>query len=221
MGTMANALGTQTTKGTINGKEWTLSRSTWGIQSRWSEWLADRAEKVALATAEKYRDQAAEIWAKVEQMRKANLDGNYENISDEERATIDTEGMKLSRKARIMETEARWVVERYQDRRAAGEYEFHSFGVGQLAQANLPGQIYLIWLCLCPNHPGLKLEEVAKAHMPDGGPDNFVDEWRQLLLKSEGVLEKNGQSGIPASTPESPSESNSPPMEKTTTTSPP
>lgn len=187
MGTLAQELG-HTTKTTINGKEWILTRSTWDIQGKWGQWLADRAEVAAHRTARAYRKEAEPLQRELDALRTR---ADTQVLTDADRAQINARGKELIRDISGFEQASTDAVQKFQDRLAAGEFEFHSATVGQMAQMNLPGQFQLVWLCLQPNHPGITLEEVVKAHMPSNGPNNFIHEWRQALLKSEGVLEKN------------------------------
>lgn len=190
MAPLAQELG-HPTKVTINGKDWQLTRSTWDMQAKWGQWLADRAEAAAHRTAQTYRKQAEPLHHQLEELRKQ---ADAAVLTEIERIKINARGKELMDAIAKLEQAAIDAVEKFQDRLAAGDFEFHSATVGQMAQMNLPGQFQLIWLCLQPYHPGITLEEVVKAHMPSGGPNNFIHEWRQALLRSEGVLEKKADS---------------------------
>ena len=178
---------------TVDGKTWTLTRSTKKIQAAWSKWLTDRAEERAFSTAEKYREKAAKCFAESNDISAKYADVSPSEISVEENASMTEKRNTLTRQGRVLEQEARNVVERFNDRAASGEFEYFGNVAIELAQQNLPGQIQLVFLCLQPKHPDVTVEDVVKTHMPDSRGENHIQEWRQALLKSEGVIVKKEQ----------------------------
>lgn len=196
MGASADILGSEGPghSVTIDGKTWTLTRSTKKIQAAWAKWLADRAEERAFATAAKYREQAIAKFAEVDEINRRYEDVDFNTISPEENARVTLERNKLLAQARMLQADARGVVERFNDRYAAGEFEYYGTVAIDLAQQGLPGQMQLIYLCLKPKHPDVTYEDVVRSHMPNhetGDGHNHIDEWRDALLKSEGVRKKD------------------------------
>lgn len=198
---LGKALGFTTTVN-INGKDWTLTRSTWDMQAEWGRWLANRAMIAAENVANNYRAQTVGLREQLRQLQESAKDFPGRGM-EVERAEINAKGKKLVEEINALEQRARDTMERYQDRVAAGDFEFYSATVGGLAQQNLPGQFYLLWLCLRPNHPGITIEEVIKANIPVYGGQNFIEDWNKALLASEGTTPKNdlSESPAPGSTP--------------------
>lgn len=194
MGTLSQALGSNGpgTKVVVNGKEWTLTRSTKNMQAAWGAWLADRAETGAMHMASKMRKEARRLYKEARAIQAQSEEDN----SLEKEAEYRDKYEETVAEARSLEVEAAKQIERFNDRKAAGEFEFHGNVGINLAQQNLPGQFMLVWLCLQPKHPGVTMEEVVESHQ------NNVYVWRDALLKSEGVeTEKNDEEASSASTP--------------------
>lgn len=168
---------------TIDGVSYTLTRSTKKIQAEWSKWLTDRAEERAFHTADKYRARAAKAVVEAQKLA-ANFDDPTRTAQDNVREE------ELTLQARMLQAEASKIVERFNDRVASGEFEYYGNVALEHAQQGLPGQIMLIYLCLIPKHPAITLEEVERLHMPDSRGQNHIAEWREALLRSEGVLIK-------------------------------
>jgi len=180
------------TSRTIGDRSWTIIRSTKDIQIRWGEWYANRVEASVLKTAASYRKDARDIWRDVERWR-TELMADEEPTPDRgaELASLVEDGEKA---ARFLEFEARAIVERFNDRRGAGEFEYHGNASLTTAMQNLPGQFYLAWLCLQPNHPKITLEEVVEAFQ------GHAQEWGKLLVDSEGAQKKKLDPSTPTST---------------------
>lgn len=209
MTTLAASLGKAGpgTSQTIDGKIWTLTRSTWNIQAAWGKWYADRVEASVMDTAAAYRK------------RSRALAKDVKAWTDEERADempTPERGAELaaliedaSKEAMFLDFEARAIIERFGDRKAAGEFEYTGNAGMGVAMQNLPGQIYLAYLCLQPNHPGITLEEVTEAYKSNG------QAWSAFIIRAEGVGSKNGgasSASTPASTEKSPATKNSTPQ---------
>lgn len=175
---------------TIDGVTWTLTRSTKDIQAKWSKWLTDRGEERAFLTADKYRERAVAKFAEVNALTAKYADADMNSITPEENARVTAERDKLLATARMLQAEARNVVKEFNDRATAGEFEYYGRVALDYGQQGLPGQMYLIWLCLLPKHPTVTLDEVVQSHMPDSEGYNHIEEWREALLRSEGVLGK-------------------------------
>lgn len=175
---------------TIDGVEWELTRSTKKIQAAWAKWLSDRAEARAFATADKYRDKAAEVAVELRALNAKYTDADIVTVSAEENAEATAQRDKLARKLRMLEEEARAVIRDYNDRWAGGAFEFYGNVAIEIAQQNMPGQIMLAWLCLLPKHPTVTLEEVERLHMPDSEGVSHFQEWTDSLLRSEGLSKK-------------------------------
>ena len=194
---------------TINGKEWTLTRSTKGIQAAWSKWLTDRAEERVFSTAEKYTDMALASFAKANSINRQyeNVDPN--TIPPDENARATEERDKALANGPMLQAKSDKAVERFNDRVAAGEFEYYGNVALDLAQQGLPGQIQLVYLCLKPKHPDITVEMVERLHAPDDEGFNHINEWREALMKSEGFAGKksqppNSSSSTPISTPPTP-----------------
>lgn len=179
---------------TIDGKTWVLTRSTRAIQAAWSKWLTDRAEERAFITSEKLRERAITKFAELRQLTAKYEDVDPSSISPEENERLTLDRDKLLANARALQAESRSAIERFNDRVAAGEFEYYGTVAIDLAQQGLPGQMQLVYLCLKPKHPDVTMDDVIRAHMPNaesGDGKNHIDEWRDALLKSEGVRKKD------------------------------
>lgn len=197
MTTLAASLGSAGpgTSQTIGGKRWTLTRSTKDIQAAWGKWFAERVEAAVMDTASAYRKRARA------------LDRDIERWQLEERGAVQptpARGAELaaliedaSKEARFLDFEARAIIERFGDRRGAGEFEYHGNASLSLAMHNLPGQFQLAYLCLLPKHPNITLEEVIENYK------GHAKEWGEFLIQSEGAAPKNAGEAAPASTPAS------------------
>lgn len=197
MTTLANSLGQAGpgTSQTIGGKTWTLTRSTKNIQAAWGKWYADRVEAAVLATAASYRKQARALWRDVKQYEAEEMADELPTPSRAaELAALIADAQK---EASFLEFEARASVERFNDRKGAGEFEFHGNASLNVAMQNLPGQFQLAYLCLQPKHPDVTMEEVMESYK------GHAQEWGEFLVRSEGVRSKNGGEAPSASTPAS------------------
>ena len=186
---------------TVDGKTYTLTRTTKKIQAAWSKWLTDRAEERAFITADKYAERAVDAFAKAEAISRKYEDVDANTLSPDENDRMTLERDKLLATGRMHKATAQTVVERFNDRVASGEFEFYGNVALEHAQHGLPGQIMLVYLCLQPKHPDITLEQVERLHMLDADGVGHVTEWRDALLKSEGVRQKKGQTSGDSSTP--------------------
>lgn len=211
MTTLAASLG-QVGPGTsqvIGGKTWTLTRSTKKIQADWGKWFADRVESANMDTASNYRKKARAIWRDIKKLEDesfADLEPTPERGA--ELAALIEDGTK---EAQFLEFEARQIMQIFNDRKAAGEFEYHGNASLGVAMQNLPGQFQLAWLCLLPKHPGLTLEELIEAYQ------GHAKEWGEFLVRSEGAQKKDAPppaASTPASMPTEPTTS------KTSTSTP-
>lgn len=209
---MGAVLGNQVHAYTIGGREWKMVRSTWAMQDLWGTELANRAKKAALEVAAGYRDQAEPLRVKLTQLQKTirELRGSSSPDAVDKFDAAEAEAGQTFDRIQVLDQAAAAVMERWQDRKASGEFEWFSATVGSQAQRNLPMAIYMLWLKLQPNHSGITLEEVSNAHLPngefgpDGRPKDYIREWHDALLESEGVLQKNVTTGTTqAATPPS------------------
>ncbi len=193
MATAAELLGKEGpgTTVTVEGVKYSLTRSSKGIQAEWAKWLTDRAEERVFATADKYRERSIKAF-----MESQALAANYDAPDRKPEDTVREQELEM--KARGLQAEARAVVERFNDRVAAGEFEFYGNVALEHGQQGLPGQIMLIYLCLKPKHPTITLDEVTRLHTPDSDGNNHIQEWRAALLKSEGVVTKKPVTSAPS-----------------------
>ena len=203
------------------GKTYTLTKTTKGIQAAFGSWLADRAEAAAFEMASKYRKQARSLYRQAKAVQEKSEDAKF---SPAEEAKLAEEYSELTLEARALELEARNLMERFNDRKASGEFEFHGNVSIDMALANLPGQFQLCWLMLQPKHPELTLEEVIELHKgmlnDDGKPVKeegtritMMHVWRKNLLEAEGVKNEEAD-GKPS---EASTETSTPTMNPETT----
>lgn len=180
---------------TIGDKSWTLTRSTKAIQAAWGKWFAERVEASVMDTAASYRKRSRALAKDIENwQREERGDDQPAPARGAELALLIEEA---SKEQQFLEFEARAVIERFNDRRGAGEFEYHGNASLSLALFNLPGQFQLAWLCLLPKHPTVTLDEVIDSFRGHG------KEWGEFLIKSEGVGSKNVGAAPSVSTPTS------------------
>lgn len=136
-----------------------------------------------METAAKYRKQARALRKDVEEWNKElyadDLPAPARNV--ELSNLIDEANKEIT----FLEFEARAIIERFHDRKGAGEFEYHGNASITLAMSNLPGQFMLAYLCLQPKHPEVTLEEVTESYK------EHPQEWAEFLVQSEGVKKKS------------------------------
>lgn len=184
MTTLATSLG-QAGPGltkTIGGKSWTLIRSTKNIQADWGKWYAERVEAAVMDTAAAYRKKARALRRDIEKWQDEQI--GDPQPADERVLELDALIDDAAKEAAFLEFEARAIIERFGDRKGAGEFEYHGNAALQHAMQNLPGQFHLAYLCLKPKHPTVTLDEVVQAFAGN------AQEWAAFLIESEGAGKK-------------------------------
>ena len=195
MATTAELLGKRGPGGaafTVCGIEFNLTRSTKDIQAEWSKWLVGRAEARTFDMSDKLLKRAVLAFRKADEISAKYEDVDFTSISPEENAKATAERNDLVMQGRMLQAQAEKLLERFNDRVAAGEFEYYGSVAIDLAQRDLPGQMMLVYLCLKPKHPDITYDDVVALHMPDEDGVNHIKDIRDALLKSEGVVKKKG-----------------------------
>ena len=180
---------------TIGDSVYTLTRSTKSIHAAWSKWLTDRAEAAVFATSDKYMTMAVKKFEEADEITRRYESVDIKDISPQENVEATAKRDSALFAGRQYQRKSSECVERFDDRVAAGEFEFYGNVSIELVQQGMPGQIMMVFLCLQPKHPDITVEKVTKLHLnPLDDGENYIKEWRDALLKSEGVVQKKGLS---------------------------
>lgn len=170
----------------IGDKTYYLTQTTEGMKAKYSEELVSRTRKSILETASECRAMAKKKFDEAKEIQRQSED-----------ATKDTEPAfreayeTTIREARALERESKDMVDRFNDRRAAGEYEFHG-AAGLESMGSLPGMLRLARIMLEPKHPKIteaEVIEIFKNSLDENGNSSL----RDAILEVEAVQEKKAQ----------------------------
>ena len=201
---------------TMDGVTFTLSPSTQGMQTAFSERLKERAKKEFDTDAADMRKRAMPLWSEARKLQE-----EIDNGAISADAIAKTQRFEeIVNEAKFLESEARESVDRFKRSKAAGDYEFYG-EEGVRALGTTLGQIFMCWLMLKPKHPTLTLAEVERLHrgtlelndeisrddvlqhrnaktMP-GNKIGRVEAWQIAMLMADGIFEKKEPAASPPS----------------------
>ena len=186
---------------TIDGKPYTFAPFTQGVMEAFESWLIGRVMERALTTGELLRRKARKLERELNATREYGMD-QAESIGPEERARLNEEGLDKGGEMQALQLEAREMVNRINERAAAGYYHFYG-PLGREARGQIHGMEQLFFLTLQPAHPRITLREVSVLG---------EKHWQEL---ARGMAEANGE--VPN---EKPAAGSTPSSETTTTVTP-
>jgi len=146
---------------TFGGKQYVFMAWTQGMMDAFEEWLVSRIREDAMVAAGENRKRARKLWRDVRILRERNADVDGNAIGDEERNQLEEEFQELAGEAQALEIEGRDLLNRINEKKAAGYYHF--FGqLAREARAQFAGRSYLAYLSLLPKQPKITLAEVEE-----------------------------------------------------------
>src|SRR5688572_423699 len=134
---------------TLGGKAYTFSAWTQAMMEAFETWLVGRLKAEANDTAEGLRKKSRRLFREAARMRERGIDEG-DSMSAEEKTQLQEAWEDAAGEAQALEIEAREMVNRITERKAAGHYHFF----GSLARESrkcVDGVVHMAYLSLKPN----------------------------------------------------------------------
>lgn len=155
-----SALGTSGAGYTVKfeDKEYTFMPWSQGMMDTFVSWLVARLKTEAMDTAEILRRKARKLEREVKKMIDYGQD-HTDTMSDKEKSDLQEKWEDMAGEMQSLQIEAREMVNRISERRAAGYYHF--FGdLARQSRGQIDGTVKMGHLALLPKHPSLTLADV-------------------------------------------------------------